>query len=116
MVNSNGGPMNISLKLVLTAALPLAFSPSAAPAAQPAEARVAATVETTLKSASGQIRQFAFDGDAGTYFASATNARAGDHFTLVFDKAVSVKSLAVTTGRPKGGDRLDNGTLEVSAD
>jgi len=108
--------MKISMKLVLTAALPLVFSPSAARATQPAEARVAAAVETTLKSASGQIRQFAFDSDPSTYFASASNARVGDHFTLVFDQAVSVKSLAVTTGRPTGGDRLVTGTLEVSAD
>src|SRR5438067_2533072 len=77
---------------------------------------VAATVESTLQSAKGQIRQFAFDGDPKTYFASAKDAGSGDHFTLTFDKAVAVKSVQVTTGRPRGGDRLDSGALEGSAD
>ncbi len=39
------------------------------PTARAAEP-VAATVETTLAAADGQIRQFAFDGDPDTYFAS----------------------------------------------
>jgi hypothetical protein len=79
-------------------------------------APVAAVVETTLPSAPGQIRQFAFDGDPDTYFASARDAGPADHFTLVFDRPVAVKSVAVTTGRPTGGDRLDAGVLEGSAD
>jgi hypothetical protein len=84
--------------------------------AEPAEPPVTATIETTLSTADGQIRQFAFDGDADTYFASQKNPAASDHFTLVFDKPVALKSIAVTTGRPKGGDALDAGTLEVSVD
>jgi hypothetical protein len=87
-----------------------------APAVESAEPPVAATIETTLTTASDQIRQFAFDGNPDTYFASAQNPRRTDHFTLVFDKPVAVKSVVATTGRPKGGDRLDAGTLEVSAD
>ncbi len=83
-----------------------------APAAEP----VAATVETTLTTADGQIRQFAFDGDPDTYFASDKNAAASDHFTLVFDKPVALKAVAATTGRPKGGDALEVGMLQVSAD
>ena len=31
---------------------------------------VSVTIETTLSTASAQIRQFAFDGDANTFFAS----------------------------------------------
>jgi Peptidase of plants and bacteria len=81
-----------------------------------AKTPVAATIETTLITSDGQIRQFAFDGDADTYFASQRNPRAADHFTLVFDEPVSVKSISVTTGRPNGGDALDAGMLEVSAD
>jgi hypothetical protein len=77
---------------------------------------VAATVETTLASTAGQVRQFAFDGDPDTYFASAKDAGRADHFTLVFDEPVAVTSLAVTTGKPEGGDALDAGTLEFSAD
>jgi hypothetical protein len=87
-----------------------------AAAAPPDKGPVAATIETTLTTAGGQIRQFAFDGDPSTYFASKQNAGRGDHFTLVFDKPVAVKSITVTTGNPQGGDRLDTGTLETSAD
>jgi hypothetical protein len=77
---------------------------------------VGATAETTLATAAGQIRQFAFDGDPDTFFASAHNAGRRDHFTLVFDRPVALWSVAVTTGRPQGGQGLDAGTLEVSAD
>jgi RNA polymerase sigma factor (sigma-70 family) len=77
---------------------------------------VAATIETTLGTEGAQIRQFAFDGDPSTFFASAENASGADHFTLVFDRPVAVKSLAVVTGRPRGDDLLDVGTLEVSPD
>jgi hypothetical protein len=77
---------------------------------------IAATIKTTLSSASGHIRQFAFDGDADTYFASSKDVRSSDHFTLLLDKPAAVKSIVVTTGRPRGGDRLDSGTLEGSAD
>src|SRR5262249_9014866 len=86
-----------------------------APAAEK-EPAIAAVVETTLKTASGQIRQFAFDGDPDTYFASASNAGKSDHFTLVFDKQVALKSVRVVTVKPKGGDALANGVLEASAD
>jgi hypothetical protein len=79
-------------------------------------APVAASVETTLRTASGQIRQFAFDGDPNSFFASAQNPEKTDHFTLVFDAPVAVKSIAVTTGRPGDHDRLDAGALEVSPD
>src|SRR6266478_4094668 len=85
-----------------------------AKAAKPVELPVAATIDTTLSTASGQIRQFAFDGNPDTYFASAQNAGSSDHFTLLFDKPVAVHSIEVITGKPKGGDKLDAGTLEVS--
>ncbi len=58
----------------------------------------------------------AFDGDANSYFASSNNAGASDHFTLVFDEAVAVKSIGVVTGRVKGGDTIDSGSLEISED
>jgi hypothetical protein len=85
-------------------------------AQETAKSAVAATIETSLKSASGQIRQFAFDGDGDTFFLSARNVKSSDHFTLLFDKPVTVNSIVVTTGRPKGGDRLDAGALEGSDD
>lgn len=99
-----------------------------------AEMPLTAVVETTLTTAytpppPGQMRgaaanaaavpikQFAFDGDATTFFASVQNPTAKDHFTLVLDKAVKVKSIGVTTGRPAdGADKLEAGVLEVSAD
>jgi hypothetical protein len=85
-------------------------------AAGPPPGPVAATVETTLATDGGDIRQFAFDGDPDTCFVSARDAGSGDHFTLLFDRPVAVTALEATTGRPQGGDRLDTGTLEVSAD
>ncbi|MCU1278688.1 MAG: peptidase, partial [bacterium] len=77
---------------------------------------VTATVQTTLATASEHIRQYAFDGNRGTFFASDRNPGSGDHFTLVFDEPVAVKSIAVDTGKAGGGDKLDAGALEVSAD
>jgi hypothetical protein len=95
----------------------LSFLPHAAlAAAPPAAATVTATIETTLSTSAGQIRQFAFDGDPNTCFASKEIFDGAHHFTLAFDRPVAVRSIAVTTGRPKGGDRLDSGSLESSAD
>ncbi|WP_406700129.1 basic secretory protein-like protein [Singulisphaera sp. Ch08] len=79
---------------------------------------VAVIVDTSLETGSRQIRQFAFDGDAETYFASKESPSISDHFTLVFDRPVSVKSLSVVTGKPDQGivGTLETGVLEVSAD
>jgi hypothetical protein len=88
-------------------------------AAQPQKAAkppITATVEASQPSDSGHIRQFAFDGDSSSYFASAKPASSSDHLTLVLDAPVAVKSVRVETGRPKGGESLDSGTLEGSAD
>lgn len=84
--------------------------------AEPASAPVPVVVETTLTTADRQVRQFACDGNPATFFASDKAPGPGDHFTLVFDKAVALTAVEVTTGRPAGGDRLEAGTLEVSAD
>jgi hypothetical protein len=96
--------------------LVLPVAPTGAQPAKAADPPVAATIQTTLATASKQIRMFAFDGDPATYFASARDAGSADHLTLVFDKPVALKSVTATTGRPKGGDALDAGVLEVSAD
>ncbi len=87
-------------------------SPAAAAEPKP----VAPTVETTLATADRNIRQFAFDSNADTYFASATNPGKDDHFTLVFDAPVAVKAVAATTGKPDGTDKLAAGNLEGSED
>ncbi len=81
-----------------------------------ANGSVLAIVESTLKTDSDHIRQFVLDGDSQTYFASDGNPTASDSLTVVFDKPVSVKSIAVATGRPNGEDKLEAGTLEVSRD
>jgi len=92
------------------------FVSSPLPAAPAAKASIAATIETTLPTDGEHIRQLAFDGDDKTYFASEKNATGKDHFTLVLNKPVTIRSVRVTTGRPDGGDKLDAGTLEISTD
>jgi hypothetical protein len=77
---------------------------------------VAATIETTMTTHDRQIRQFALDGDEATYFAAENGPSADDHFTIVFDKPVTVTSVGVTTGRPDGSQELLGGSLEESAD
>lgn len=77
---------------------------------------VPAVVETTLATDGGNIRQFAFDGSADTYFASAKPPAKSDHFTLRFDQPVMVKEVKVVTGKPNGGGELAAGVLEGSAD
>src|SRR3954470_6275253 len=106
-------PMNRWLLALLLAMLCTARPSWSQEKASPA---VAATVESSLKSAPGQIRQFAFDGKADTAFVSAEDARRGDHLTLMLDQPVAVKSVTVTTGKADGAARLDAGTLEGSED
>jgi hypothetical protein len=81
-----------------------------------AEPTVPVTVESTLKTASDYIRQFVFDDDLDTYFASEQNPTAADHLTVLFDEKVLIHSIHVETGRPNGDDKLDSGELEVSSD
>ena len=85
-----------------------------AAAAEPKPVR--ATVVSTLATAPGHARQFAFDGQADTYYASEKNAGKDDTVTLIFDTPVAVKSVTVTTGKPDGGDKLTAGSLEASED
>src|SRR3954452_20233053 len=114
--------------VVVIAVLPCRAAPA------PVEPPLCAVIETTLSTpfnpqGNGQLRQsppdaaavpikqFAFDGDPKTFFASSQNPTAKDHFTLVLDKAVAVKSIDVATGKPDdNADKLDAGSLEVSAD
>ncbi len=82
-----------------------------------ADKPVSVTVESSLATEAGNIRQFAFDGDAGTVFQSEKNATAKDHLTLTFDAPIAVTVLRVSTGQPTGDkNRLAAGVLEVSAD
>jgi len=75
-----------------------------------------AICESSCLTDGDRIRQFAFDADPATYFASERNASKSDHFTITFDHPVSLKSVAVLTGQPGGTDLLTEGVLEVSGD
>lgn len=81
-----------------------------------AKAKITAAVESSLESAGERIRQFAFDGDAQTYFASEKIAAPTDHFTLTLDRPARIKSIVVTTGKPDGTDKLAAGSVEISND
>jgi len=73
-----------------------------------------AVVTSSLATGAVHIRQFAFDGDRETYFASDKNATKTDHFTLIFDNLITVKSVRVISGRPDGKEAIGDGVLEVS--
>src|SRR5262245_39196644 len=99
--------------LALAAVVPCL--PALADTAPPPRPVEYAVVESSLPTAGGRIRQFAFDADPATYFASDRNATRADHLTLTFDHPIALKSVAVLTGRPGGEDAL-SGVLELSAD
>jgi hypothetical protein len=104
----------LSLAAAFLIAIPTpAVPPAAAPPPRPVEFAV---VESSLPTAGGRIRQFAFDADPDTYFASDRNPGKADHLTLTFDHPVALRSVAVVTGRSNGDDALAAGVLEVSAD
>ncbi|HKA08159.1 MAG TPA: basic secretory protein-like protein [Gemmataceae bacterium] len=107
--------MPISTRLCLFALVNWLPATAADPAAKKATQAIA-TVESSLKTAGGNIRQFALDGDADTFFASDKNPGKDDHFTLTFDRPVDIKKIDLWTGRPNGDDFLGSGVLEVSTD
>jgi PelA/Pel-15E family pectate lyase len=77
---------------------------------------VAASVKSSLETDGEQIRQLAFDGDPASCFVSKGAPKPDDHFTLIFERPVMIRSLVVLTGRPDGQDALVSGTVLVSAD
>ena len=103
--------MNIGSRLVTFGILSLFASPAFA-----AEPLVQAVIESTMPSAPGHIRQFAFDRVADSYFASEKNATKADHLTLIFDAPVQLAKVSITTGKVKGEDALTAGVVEVSED
>lgn len=112
----NGGSHRVRQSILCSAVLVPLFLSSPIRAASEAKAFLAARIETTLTTEGEHIRQLAFDGEDKTYFASRSNATEKDHFTLALNKPATIHSLRVVTGRPDGGDKLQAGTLEVSAD
>ncbi len=103
------------VRFVSTLMLTLLIASSVVAAGEKA-APVGAAIETSLATAGGQIGQFAFDGDPKTFFASKRNPGNSDHFTLVFDKPVKLKSIEAVTGRPDETDPLEDAKLMVSSD
>ena len=76
---------------------------------------VPATIESSLATHEDRIRQFAYDGDESTVFASEKGPSAEDHFTIVFEKPVALKSVSARTGQEDGSGKVA-GELQVSAD
>ncbi len=107
---------HLMVSIVLMLTLGQGDSSPETPKAKLVEPPVSITVESTLPSARGMIRQFAFDGDPATLFVSDEPIRESDHFTMSFDRPVALKSVAVVTGRPDSSGALGSGTLEVSED
>jgi hypothetical protein len=88
-------------------------APSGAAATRPARAAV---IETSLPTQRDLVPQLAFDGNADTYFLSARPPKADDTFTLILTRPSRLKRVEVLTGKPDGGDALEAGVLETSAD
>ncbi len=104
--------MLFAMRLLVIGAILLVTGPGSTRGQEP----VAAAVETTMATHGDEIRQLAYDGRMATFFAAEKPASADDHFTMVFEKPVIVKSIVVTTGRPDGTGKVDEGALEISAD
>ncbi|HEY3789289.1 MAG TPA: hypothetical protein VGL71_10555, partial [Urbifossiella sp.] len=67
-----------------------AATPMVAPAPRVLERAI---VESSLPTSGRHIRQFAFDADSSTYFASEGNAGKTDHLTLRFDRPAAIQSI-----------------------
>ncbi len=102
-----------ALAFLILASVSAVAAPEAAPPPRPVEF---VAVESSLATAGDRIRQFAFDGNPATYFASEKPATKADHLTFRFENPVAVKSITVLTGRPNGDDKLPKGVVELSTD
>lgn len=76
---------------------------------------VPAAIESTMATHGDEVRQLAYDGDETTFFASEKAPTADDHFTIVLDRPVTLKSVSARTGKMDGSGKVV-GTLEASAD
>ncbi len=103
----------LTVVLVLLCGSAATAVPDTAPPPRPV---VRAVVESSLPTAKGNIRQFAFDGNASTSFESARDAAKDDHLTLTFDAPVQLRSAAAVTGRPGAEAEASAYLVESSAD
>jgi hypothetical protein len=78
--------------------------------------QVVAIVKTSLHSAEGHIRQFAFDGSDETYYLSSEPARTTDFFMLEFAKPVRIESMDVLIGLADGRNAPEFVVLDVFSD
>jgi hypothetical protein len=101
--------------LVLLIAI-FAVGSSTADEATNGDSSPVATMESNQKSGNSQIRQFAFDGNDDTYFASENNAVKDDHLTVVFDNPIAIKSISITSGKSDGENKLTAAVVAVSDD
>ena len=90
----------------------LVFSPLAL-----AEKPVSARFTSTLATEKENIRQLAFDGSDDSAYLTTKAPTKTDRVTLTFEKPVTVKSISVLTGKPKGdGGQTNTAVLEASTD
>ena len=108
--------MTLSARSVRLALLFLLLTAPTGRTSPPRAEPVTASIETTLTTNDAQVRQLAFDGDGDSFFASKEAPGADDHFTLVLDQPVRLRTIAATTGRADGSGRIQAGALEVSTD
>lgn len=85
---------------LLAAAAAAVLALAASDAAPPPRRVVRATVESSLPTAGGNIRQFAFDGNPATAYVSSGVATKDDHLTVVFEEPVRLDEVEVWAGRP----------------
>jgi len=79
-------------------------------------APVEALLYSTLPSVAAHRPEMAMDGDAGTYFRSASGMGDGDDFLVLLSRPVPVRSVHITTGDADGQDLLTSGVVETSPD
>ena len=81
-----------------------------------APAPVEALLYSTLPSVAAHRPEMAMDGDAGTYFRSASGMGDGDDFLVRLSRPIPVRSLHITTGDADDQDILTDGFVETSVD
>lgn len=84
--------------------------------AKTAPAPVEALLYTTVSSVAAHRPEMAMDGDAGTYFRSASGMGDGDNFLVLLSRPIPVQSIHITTGDADSQDLLTDGFLETSSD
>lgn len=104
----------LPLLLLLTSTAAAADRPVAPPPRLVEQAVIESSLATGDRGA--RIRQFAFDANPATYFASDKNATKADHLTLTFDGPVSLKFIRVVSGKPNGDEKLAAGVVECLGD